>query len=293
MEVFLELALAVSLNLYIVDWNTSYPAIKYSNILSVIIFITLILICIFLIIFYAKNLDRLNDTTFKARYGTGVEGTNRKKTFNKRSIPVNLGFFFGRRIAFVASVILLENFLWAQLAIHINISVFMIIFLFTFCPFESLFAARIAVMDECTNLVLSYCLICFTDFVPEAEIRSKIGLLYIAVVLVNVLVHLIFLLLDVRSKSKLICKRCFNKLKANRSSTRIRAQIKKQKNLRAQRQQTGSGISVVYIEIPITPRNYNCPFRRFRNFVAFFEKPLEIIPEENAHIEDLNESFKS
>ena len=223
MEVFLEVALAVSLNLYIVDWNTSYPAIKYSNILSVIIFITLILICIFLIIFYAKNLDRLNDTTFKARYGAGVEGTNRKKTFNKRSIPVNLGFFFGRRMAFIASVILLEDLLWAQLAIHINISVFMIIFLLTYWPFESFFAVRMAVMDECTILVLSYFLLCFTDFVPEAETRSEIGHFYVAVVLVNVLVHFIFLLLDIGSKSKLRCKRCFNKHKANRSSKKIKA----------------------------------------------------------------------
>jgi len=191
----------------------------------VIIFISSALICIFLIIFYAKNLGRLNEETFQARYGAGVEGFNAKKTFDKRSIPVSLGFFFGRRIAFIASVILLEDLLWAQLAIHINISVFMIIFLLTYWPFESFFAVRMAVMDECTILVLSYFLLCFTDFVPEAESRSEIGHVYIAVVLSNVLVHFIFLMHDSGSKSKLRCKRCFNKHKANRSSKKIRAQI--------------------------------------------------------------------
>jgi len=166
----------------------------------------------------------------------------------------------------------------------------MIIFLLTYWPFESFFAVRMAVMDECTILMLSYFLLCFTDFVPEAENRSEIGPFYIGVVLSNVLVHFIFLLLDVGSKSKLRCKRCFNKHKANRSAKRIRAQIKKTKSLRAQRQQTGSGISVVYIEMPITPRNYNCPFRRFRKLLENFEESLEIISEENAFFEDLSDS---
>jgi len=87
---------------------------------------------------------------------------------------INLAFFLGRRMAFIASVIFLDSFLWAQLAIQIMISVFMIIFLLTFWPLETFFAVRMAVMDECTVLFLSYAMMCFTDFVPEPETRSEV-----------------------------------------------------------------------------------------------------------------------
>ena len=61
MEVFFEIAFASSLNLYTADWNTSYFAVKYSNILSSIFCIGSALITIFLIIFYSKNLSRIED----------------------------------------------------------------------------------------------------------------------------------------------------------------------------------------------------------------------------------------
>ena len=54
------------------------------------------------------------------------------------------------------------------------LSVFMIIFQLTFWPLETFFAVRMAVMDECTVLFLSYAMMCFTDFVPEPETRSAV-----------------------------------------------------------------------------------------------------------------------
>jgi hypothetical protein len=117
MEVFFEIAFASSLNLYVVDWDTPFTATNYSNTFSVILFITCAVVCLFLIIFYAKNLKRINDEAFLERFSGGVEESNLKKTEARWSIVVNLGFFFGRRIAFIASVIYLGFLLWAQLFI--------------------------------------------------------------------------------------------------------------------------------------------------------------------------------
>jgi len=176
-----------------------------------------------LVIFYAKNLEKINDPLFNERVGGGIEGRSRKKTFESFSVVVNLAFFLGRRIAFIASVIFLDNFLWAQLAIQIMLSVFMIIFLLTFWPLESFFAVRMAVMDECTVLLLSYGMMCFTDFVPEPETRSEvIGTFYMGVLLLNVFIHLIFLMLDFGSKSKIRCKRCLKIRKVRRLRAKMR-----------------------------------------------------------------------
>ena len=60
MEVFFEVAFASALNLYVVEWDTPFFATKYSNIFALVIFITFSLVCIFLIIFYAMNLGRIN-----------------------------------------------------------------------------------------------------------------------------------------------------------------------------------------------------------------------------------------
>jgi len=113
MEIFFEVAFASSLNLYIVDWDTPFAAVKFSNILSLLFFITSIVISLLLIVFYAKNLGRVDDESFDSRFGAGLEGTNLKKANDRWSILVYLVFFLGRRIAFIASVILLDHFLWA------------------------------------------------------------------------------------------------------------------------------------------------------------------------------------
>ena len=48
--------------------------------------------------------------------------------------------------------------------------------------------------NECTLLVLGYFLMCFTDFVPEAEARSELGEYYNYITYTNICVHLIFMI---------------------------------------------------------------------------------------------------
>ena len=113
MEVFFEIALASSLNLYFVDWNTHFPSVKYSNILSTAFFIACIMVTLYLIIFYCKNLSRVGEESFIESFGAALESNNVKMTHSRWSIVLYLAFFFGRRIAFIASAILLNKFLWA------------------------------------------------------------------------------------------------------------------------------------------------------------------------------------
>ena len=48
-------------------------------------------------------------------------------------------------------------------------------------------------MNECTIMLLSYILMCFTDYVPKAETRSELGVSYMSVSLGASGIHLIIL----------------------------------------------------------------------------------------------------
>ena len=83
-------------------------------------------------------------------------GTNLEKKVHPKSILAYPVFFFGRRIAFVLSAVLLRDFLWAQLSIHMMVTVLTAVYLLQFRPLESPFAMRMEIMNESTSLLLSY-----------------------------------------------------------------------------------------------------------------------------------------
>ena len=194
MECFFELAITALVNIRTVDWQTSYRGVKYSNSLTLISLILMGVLVPCLNVLYCWNFRILNENRFKNRYGSGLEETNLAKKVSPSSILAYPVTFFGRRIIFALSAVYLAHFLWAQLAIMMMISVFMIQYLMLYKPLSSLFLNRMEVLNECVIIILLYGLMCFTDFVPDEKIRSNIGLIYIGVNGLHMLVHLVFML---------------------------------------------------------------------------------------------------
>ena len=126
METFFELTLAAVLGIHTADWETPYPGVKYSIVLTLI---SLILVGFFspgLSVLYCCNFSILKEPRFRNRYGAGLEETSLIKKVSPRSILAYPVTFFGRRIIFALSAVYLSDFLWAQIAIQMMISVFMI-----------------------------------------------------------------------------------------------------------------------------------------------------------------------
>ena len=96
------------------------------------------------------------------------------------------------------------SFLWGQLAIQISFSIFMIIYLPWHRPLESKFATFMEVMNEETILILTYLLMCFTDFVPDVTTRGYIGYYSMAMVCLHLGVCFFFML---KSSYKGVVKR--------------------------------------------------------------------------------------
>ena len=72
----------------------------------------------------------------------------------------------------------------------------MCIYLQWYRPFASNFVNNIETFNECTILVLTYFLFCFSDFVPDPETRSNLGFYYISTSFFNMLVNMFIMMKD-------------------------------------------------------------------------------------------------
>ena len=176
------------------DWDTSFPAVKYSNILTVVALALVTLIPVLLTTLYCKNFKKLSQKNMKSSYDAGLIGT--KKDSLDRARLLHPIIFFVRRFTFVLSVIFLQDYIIFQLNIQMMFAVLTFSYISHSWPLDSPFANRMELLNESTVLILSYLLWGFTDLEPRPEIRFKIGLIYVTVTVLNIAVHQIFLIIS-------------------------------------------------------------------------------------------------
>ena len=113
METFFELILSALVNLHAVDLDSSYPGVKYSNVLTFVSLILIGLLVTSLNLLYCCNFRRLAEKRFRGRYGAGYDGTNPAKKVSPMSVLVYPLSFFVRRILFALSAVYFPDFLWS------------------------------------------------------------------------------------------------------------------------------------------------------------------------------------
>lgn len=204
-ETFFDLVLAAALNVYTADWDSGNSSEKFSNYMSAIVLILSAVIFLICLIYFSYNFDAFKYDDFKM--STVLDGTRHNTTERREYAFSWVTYFIFRRLAFVYSVIFWVDFLWAQIALQIMVSVYAVIYLFYFWPLETPFANLMEVFNECTIVMLSYCLMCFTQWVPEVETRHRIGWVFVGVALTNILVHLTFLTYGSGHHICLFCKK--------------------------------------------------------------------------------------
>ena len=208
MEVYFDVALLSALNLEMVDWDTLFPSEKISNAMSVFFLIIVSLVPLVFALLVCWDTKRWKEENFKEKYGAILEGTSEKMQDEGRRLLFFVPLiFFMKRVSFIISVLLLKELIWGQLAIQTFISLGMCMFLQWFRPLESEFANNIETFNDITVLVLTYFLFCFTDFVPDAEMKSKMGLYYICIGLGNMATHLFIMFGSSFIACRLSCKK--------------------------------------------------------------------------------------
>jgi len=112
METSFELAIAATLNINKVDWETPFPAVMYSNVFALVGLILVSLLYPLFTVVYYRNFSTLADGQFNKKFGAGLEGTKFKSKQPNKSILAYPVFFYVRRILFAVSAVLLGDFLW-------------------------------------------------------------------------------------------------------------------------------------------------------------------------------------
>ena len=82
-----------------------------------------------------------------------------------------------------------ENFI-PQICVAFYISLALLTFVNLVRPYESAYANRKELFNECTMMSLLYTLLTFTEAVPDPQTRYAFGWLYIAIVTVYIAVNL-------------------------------------------------------------------------------------------------------
>ena len=98
---------------------------------------------------------------------------------------------------------LAHEYLWVQVALLNFTALTTAIFTLWYMPMESRVANLFEIFNDCTLLLLTYHLWCFTDIVGEPETRYELGYVFIGVSLGNISVHLVFMLLAIIIRAKL------------------------------------------------------------------------------------------
>lgn len=201
MEAYLEFSLAVILNLWYIEFDHENGAVLYQSICTLLYAIILFGLPVFVVKFYKRNLDKLDETEFKEKYGSVYEGLRlNERDEDENEIRENSlfypAFFLMRRLIFSVIAIFMESLIVFQLAVLFACTITSIIYLIWFQPFESKFANRMEVLNDITTLLLLYLLMTFTPWVDDSELRFKLGYVFIGVMSTNIATHFFFLAKD-------------------------------------------------------------------------------------------------
>lgn len=83
-------------------------------------------------------------------------------------------------------------------------------------PFESAFLNNLETFNEFVNFLSLVAIMCFSDFVPDAETRSEVGRVLIGIIIFYVVVHTKILIVGAIMQVKLYFRRkCFKVRKTN------------------------------------------------------------------------------
>lgn len=161
-----------------------------------------------IIVFLYRNFHRWQNPKFKEKFGALLDG---KKTKSRWTVIVPLAIFFLRRLAFVLSVINLSDFLWGQIALQLFFSLANMMFIQWSQPYELPYFNRKETFSEVCILCLSYFGICFTNFVPDPEVRSELGRFYIGTNSFMILALFLLVLASSLKIGKLFFKKYWNR----------------------------------------------------------------------------------
>ena len=207
-EGYLELCLSIFVSLVDMEWDKSDYAVLYNNVFSIILTTLLLALPLFIAIFYTYNIEMMDDDGFIESFGDIYDGLLLSKNPRKRLSAVFYPFWFvTRRLIFALICIWAEKDFMLQISCSLAACLVNICYMCAYQPFEERKILALEVMNEVTNLILLYHVMCFTRFIPNAEDRYQLGWSFIGFISCNMLVHFVLLVKDTVLTIRASCKK--------------------------------------------------------------------------------------
>ena len=105
-------------------------------------------------------------------------------------------FFLGRRIIFAIGVIFFIDYPFFQIVLFILPTLAVLIMVGLASPLETSFENNQELYNNFSILVVSYCLLCFTQFIPDPEMRYNMGYVMVLLTVQNIVVSLVIIVMS-------------------------------------------------------------------------------------------------
>ena len=116
-------------------WSKVNPAVSYCSLFT-LSFIVVLIVILCITIFYFCRLSKVEDEEFSKKYGTLYTGLDLTEDGDRRKSALAFPLLFIlRRLIFVFFVIMMDYFVWSQIAVQFACCTFMIIYLGHVWPF--------------------------------------------------------------------------------------------------------------------------------------------------------------
>jgi len=210
MESYMEMCILAFINMETLFWHPKLHALKFSNVVGLILLGAYLALPIVMVVYVAYRVHHWNDEKFLKINGTLLDGLSTNWVSRRKSVLFLPIMYFGRRLAFVLTIVYLPDFFWAVIAVQFAISTSLIMFLQWDRPLENRFAAGLQTFNECTTLVILYIVMCFSNFVGDPIMRSELGLVFVGVVSFNVFCHIVNMFVQIICRTKMRARNCWH-----------------------------------------------------------------------------------
>ena len=195
MESYLNLCLFSLLNLYEMRWDLEFEAIKTSNVISILVFMSTLIVPVVLFVYFIRNRSRWEDEVFQSKTEAWFEGVRHDEKHHK-ALLIWQFIFFLRRMVLCLTLVLWHEVFWGQVFFQYVISVGLVIIIRYLKPLDSRFANNIATFNECFIVLILYTLMYFTEFVKSPVIRNEWGSVYISILFIFTFIHFSFIIYE-------------------------------------------------------------------------------------------------
>ena len=170
-ELSLEFSIVASVDLKV--HNTSTWGYILSSGLSVASIAILLALIGFIRFWVKPNYHRAKELDLQKKIGSLYFGLNLKSKVDSLSYTE---WFIARRMLYAASALFAQDQAWLQFQLIFNLSIFSMWLIGKVRPFESVNFLLIEFMNEIFFVIIVYHLVCFTNIVADARVRTDAGI---------------------------------------------------------------------------------------------------------------------